>query len=80
MSTRKIFKNLHFAKISTGEIRFFFLARQKKFTQKLARLRYTKWSIIYSRTLRVKRTCSEEEDFEQHIHAMRRIVSEKNLT
>ena len=40
--TRKIFKSLSFAKISTREIRFF-LARENKYTRKLVRLRYSRY-------------------------------------
>ena len=32
---------------------------------------HTKRSIVYSQALRIKRICSEEKDFEQHIHEMR---------
>ena len=32
---------------------------------------HTKRSIVYSQPLRVKKICSEEKDFEHHIHEMR---------
>ena len=32
---------------------------------------HTKWSIVYSQALRIKRICSEKKDFEQHIRKMR---------
>ena len=32
---------------------------------------HTKWSIVHSQVLKVKRICSEEEGFEQQIHQMR---------
>ena len=32
---------------------------------------HTKRSIVYSQALRIKKICSEEKDFEQHIHKMR---------
>ena len=33
--------------------------------------KHTKQYIVYSQALRVKRICSEDKDFEQHIHEMR---------
>ena len=32
---------------------------------------HTKRSVVYSQALRIKKICSEEKDFEQHIHEMR---------